>query len=562
MKEKKSLHRVDKRKTLGVSKGTASSSTGITDLDDLLGGGFPKESVVLVAGASGSGKSILSYQWLFEGIRKNENGAYITMTEPLFKTLKNLENLSFYDRSAIEQEKIKIIDLRDYKKELGQTDALLDFIEKTVKKTNVRRLCIDSITAIAYTLDDRSKIRNLIFRLGKMLSTLGCTTLLTSEISENSKLSAYGIEEFISDVILKLEQQETVQGFRRLIKIIKVRSRGYKEEVLQFRITDKGINPIPRIKISLDYKTTDEKISIGIPSFDRMLEGGIFRGSSNLIAGSTGTGKSVLSLHFILEGLKKNETCLYCNFEESKDQIMRDASKIGWDLEKYEKQGILIFRCVYPNEKSLYEHMADISEIVEKRNVERCVIDSISSISSSFPERHFMNFAKTMIGFLKSRNVTSFFTSFITSLIGSGSLGENSLPTLTDNILILRYIELDGQLQTIMNIVKVRGSPHSKGLINYNITEKGIVLGQTLSGYEGIMIGTTRKVSMSAEEKLREEFRRFIGPMADTIFLELKNKGISKENVLHYLNGLEKDRIMKKEDMELFRKNIMSILKD
>jgi circadian clock protein KaiC len=174
------------------------SSTGIKDFDNLLDGGFVKGSVVLLAGSSGSGKTIFSFQWLFEGVKNDETGIYITLTEPLFKTLENLEKLSYYNKEAVENEKLKIVDLRKiYDREGFNQRKILDFIEAEVKRTNAKRLCIDSITAIAYQLDDKAEIRAFIFALGTTLATLGCTTILTSEVSEIDKYSKYEVEEFI-----------------------------------------------------------------------------------------------------------------------------------------------------------------------------------------------------------------------------------------------------------------------------------------------------------------------------------------------------------------------------
>jgi circadian clock protein KaiC len=165
---------------------TVNSATGIQAFDEILDGGFPKGAVVLLAGSSGSGKSIFSFQWLFEGIKKQENGVYISLTEPLFKIVENLEKMEYYNREAIEQEQLKIIDIRDqFRTSDYKSEAIIDFIEKIVKETNAKRLCIDSITAIAYHYNDKSKIRTFIFELGTILATLGCTTILTSEVAKN-----------------------------------------------------------------------------------------------------------------------------------------------------------------------------------------------------------------------------------------------------------------------------------------------------------------------------------------------------------------------------------------
>jgi circadian clock protein KaiC len=480
---------------------TNASNTGIKEFDKLLDGGFTKGSIILLAGSSGSGKTIFSFQWLFEGIKNNENGIYITLTEPLFKTLENLEKLSYYDKEAIENEKLRIVDLREiYGKEGFDQQKILDFIEDEVKRTNAKRLCIDSITAIAYQLDDRAKIRAFIFAVGTTLATLGCTTVLISEVSEMNKYSKYEVEEFISDAIIRFDQINVKDEPQRIMRIIKVRGRNYRSDDIYFKITKDGINVFPKLRVLLEHFSTTERISMGISALDDMLGGGIFVGSSTLITGSPGTGKSTLGLSFIAEGLKNGETCLYAGFEESKTQVLRNAKNFGWDFEKYEREGLLVMRCIYPNEKHLEEHLADIRQIVEEKKIKRCVVDPLSAISSAFSPDAFISFSKRLNGYLKTQEVTPLFTSATTSLIGNTKDADAHLSTISDNIVLLRYVEMQGDVQSVINIIKMRGSEHSKSLRIYNITDKGIVVGKSLEGYEGVTTGVSKKIAELEEE--------------------------------------------------------------
>jgi len=473
----------------------SNSATGVKEFDELLDGGFPKGAVVLLAGSSGSGKTIFASQWLFEGVKNNENGIYITLTEPLFKILENLEKMNYYDRKAIEQERLKIIDLREsYAKNGFSRRNILNFIEEQVKQTNAKRLCIDSITAIAYHLNDKSQIRTFIFELGTILAALGCTTILTSEVAHQGKYSMYDVEEFISDAIIRLDQIKVKNEFQRTMHIVKVRGKSYRAEALPLKISKDGIKIFPEIHPPLNYVSTGEKISTGNLVLDEMLQGGFIQGSTTLAAGSTGTGKTLLCLQFIMDGLKKGEPCLYAGFEESKEQLTRNAKNFGWNLEKYEKKGLLALRGVYPSDKLLEEHLKDIKQVVDDNNIKRCVIDSLSSISHAFDEEAFSSFVIRLNGYLKVHGVTSFFTTATGSLIGSTALAENNLSTLTDSILMLRYVEMQGKLESVINILKMRGSGHCKDLRKYDISNKGIVIGPPLSDYEGIMTGSSKKI--------------------------------------------------------------------
>ena len=477
------------------------SNTGIKEFDKLLDGGFTKGSIILLAGSSGSGKTIFSFQWLFEGIKNNENGIYITLTEPLFKTLENLEKLSYYNKESIENEKLRIVDLREVcGKEGFDQRKILDFIEDEVKRTNAKRLCIDSITAIAYQLDDRAKIRAFIFALGTALATLGCTTVLISEVSEMNKYSKYEVEEFISDAIIRFDQINVKDEPQRIMRIIKVRGRNYRSDDIYFKITKDGINVFPKLRVPLEHFSTTERISMGISALDEMLGGGIFVGSSTLITGSPGTGKSTLGLSFLADGLKNGEICLYVGFEESKKQVLRNAKNFGWDFEKYEREGLLVMRCIYPNEKYLEEHLSDIRQIVEEKKIKRCVVDPLSAISSAFSPDVFISFSKRLNGYLKTREVTPLFTSATTSLIGNTKDVDSHISTISDNIILLRYVEMQGDVQSVINIIKMRGSEHSKSLRIYNITDKGIVVGKSLEGYEGVTTGVSKKIAELEEE--------------------------------------------------------------
>lgn len=543
------------------------SYTGVRELDLMLGGGFPKGAVVLLAGSSGCGKTILSYQWLFAGIHHGEKGLYFTVTEPLFKAVENLEAMGFYEREALESGQIRIVDLHDMISGSGSSggdgfdqDKVIDFIEEQVKDHNAKRLCIDSITAIAYQLHDKAQIRRFIFRLGTVLASLGCTTILTSEVTESGRYSVYCVEEFISDAIVRMDQVKVRGELQRVMGLVKVRGRSYRAEELFFRISDSGIKAFPQLRSELDYSSSTERHSTGVPELDEMLRGGLLEGASTLVAGPTGTGKTLLGMHFIMEGLRHGETCLYVGFEESREQFLRNAKGFGWDMEWYEREGLMTIQCAYPGEKLPEEHLHDIKHLVEKNDVKRCVVDSLSSVANSYTNEVFSGFAQRLNGYLKGQGVTALFTMATQSLIGQTTLTESKLSTMTDNIVMLRYVEMEGELRLMLNILKVRGSAHSKGLRRYDITSEGMQIGPSFVGYEGVLTGVGRKVADSMEERIEEEFRRFIGPMAGTVFSDLKTRGLTKEHIDEYLKDLTRQGILKKDDTQRFKERIAAII--
>lgn len=541
---------------------TEDSATGIVHLDNALRGGIPKGSVVLLAGSSGSGKTIFSFQWLFHGIKKGERGLYITLTEPLFKTLKNLECMSYYDRQAIEEQTLKIMDIRDTYGKINFEDPekIIELIEKEVMQTHAKRLCIDSVTAIAYFLNDITKIRKFIFELGKVLASLGCTTLLTSEVGDSNSYSIYGVEEFISDGIIRMDQIIDQGEYKRVMQLVKMRGKDYVGETYPLKISKDGIRVFPRIQIPLDYESSEERVSTGLVLLDKMIRGGAFKNSTTLIVGSTGTGKSLLGVHFIMQGLRKGENCLYMSFEESQKQIMRNALGFGWGLQEFLDNGQLSLRCTYANKKYLEEHLLEIKSIVEAKKITRCVIDSLSAISDVFLPEEFLSFANRLNGYLKTAGVTSYFTSAAATFIGTSSLTEKSLSTMTDSIIMLRLVEVDGELQKVINVVKLRGSSHDKSLRKYDITNHGVVIGHSLAGYEGVMSGSTRKVSETVEEKLRDEFRNQLGLKGDYYFEEARGHGISKENIFLTIDKAVTDSAITSDQSNKLKLKVSGIL--
>ncbi len=538
-----------------------SSDTGVDEFDRDIGGGFPKGSVVLLAGPSGSGKTIFSFQWLFHGARKGESALYITLTEPLFKSMKDLEAMDFYDRDAVESERIKVIDMRGIYSSGGfDSDKVLRFIEDQVEENGAKRLCIDSITGLAYSLNDKARIRKFIFELGKLLASLGCTSILTSEVTEPGTFSAYGVEEFISDGIISLDQVAVGKQRQRRLQIIKMRGRGYSEDEFRFKITEKGIMMLPQLVAAPVYPAFTERVSTGNAMLDEMLSGGIYRGSTTLISGTTGTGKTIFGMQFMMDGLRRGEKCSYVGFDESKVQMMRNARSVGFDFDGYYKKGMLRCMCGRTGERSLEEHLASIRQEVEKGDVNRLVFDSLSSLAASYPEERFVAFVKSLNDYLKLKGTTAY---FLTTAPPQGEEEPGysaSVEVIVDNILALRQVEMEGRLGFVLNVVKSKGSAHSRQLRRYSIGGGGVEVGQMLSGYEGVLTGTTRKVSETTEERIAEEFTRFIGPMGAKAFEEMSRRGISAETFSAYIDSLVADGIMKEDEAGEFRQRVMALL--
>ena len=542
-------------------------SIGIPGMESLLQGGIPSGSVLLISGESGTGKTIFSSQWPFYGIKQKESGIYITLTEPLFKTLQNLESMGFYDPKAVENQGVCILDAREMVNfhESSFSSKLLREIEKYVKKNRAKRLVIDSLTAILFRLQDKPAIREFIFDLGTMLAGLGCTSCLVSEIPKGRGYSAYGIEEFIADGVVYLTRKKVDHGFVRYLNIAKMRGVDFSGEYTGFSIGNDGIRLYPRMNASLaSINTSKNRLSSGVPGLDDALDGGLYESSSSLVVGATGAGKSVLGRHVLAEGLDKNKKSLLCAFEEPADQIIRNAESLGMNWGPYLKKGQLIIRALYPSEQSLEQHAYEINTLVKQGGFQRCVVDSISSFDHYYGKSAGYYLMRHLNNSFKAHGTTALFTSATKGFLGSSELTASSLSTITDNIIMLRYVEVASEIRQVLNVLKIRGNSHSRALYEYSIQSgKGLMVGHMLKGFEGILTGSTRRTEAPVVDRLREEFKEFLGPMGGNEFDALLEQGLqNKEDVLNYLARLMERRILTPAQYKEFKQHVEKIFSE
>lgn len=473
--------------------------TGIEGLDKTLESGIPEGHVVLVTGKAGCGKTVLSMQWLFEGWRKYDYpGIYIAVTEPFTKAIKNTTTMEFYNEKPIKDGNLRFTDLRSMlslmdfgtKAELDkdEIDELVDRIEELVDKNNAKRMVIDSITAVGYMIDDKELFRYLIFRLGTVLSGKECTVFLTSESRDGS--TPFNVEDFISDGIINLDYNQGEQSVIRKLEVSKMRGVDFRSGSIFFDISSKGMTVYPKIAVERRFAETDFKnrVNTGVEKLDEMLSGGYPTGHIILVTGNTGTGKSTLSMQFLVEGMENGEKTVFVNLEEPLNQVKKTALSHGWDFNKYEEEGLLSFVTpdlidTYPD-KFLYQ----ILDVVDEMGAERIVLDSVSSLpSSGLGQDELRQILLQLNSALKARGVTGLMTHLSSSMFGAGSgelLGSTQasdlrLSSLCDGVLMLRYVERDNKIGKSMNVLKMRGCDHDKYVRELNITDDGVEIGET-----------------------------------------------------------------------------------
>jgi len=537
-------------------------STGIHELDRILQGGFPTGAAVLLAGASGTGKTILATQWLFAGYDQfNEPGLFISLTEPVVKALNNARKMSFFKEEFISPVQIHFTDLRGIMKGLDlenkeftrrDIDTVVGVLDNMVRQSQAKRVVIDSVTAMAYRLKERDLIRDFIFRLGTLFAQSDANVLMTSEVVAEG-YSVYGVEEFIADGILKLSHRTMREELVRQLEVVKMRGTDYDPHPATFRISGNGMRLFPRLSRELAYHVSNSRLSTGIEGLDSMTGGGYFAGSSVLITGSSGTGKTIMALQFLVDGVKKGEKVVLVSFEESRDQLFRNARSFGWDLEAYEQQGLLHIITSYPEHRYLEEHIEMIRATVEEADgPKRLVIDSLSSLGNVFSEEILRDFVSRLNGFLKEKLITTLFTNATSTLLGATQITDSHLSTITDHIIMIRYVEIQSELHHAVLILKMRGSAHDKKLRELIFTPAGLRITSEFKGLEGVLKGTTRRVSASVQEQLHSLFLEFMGPMGDTIFAQEREKGLTLESVSRMIEELGDQGIISKRRKEEF----------
>jgi circadian clock protein KaiC len=533
------------------------------------GGGLPLGATVLLSGGSGTGKTILATQWLFTGYDQfKEPGVYISLTEPVSKALKNAGKMAFFKKEHVNPTQVYFTDLRGILKglDLSQRDLvradipiIIETLSHLVETSGAKRVVLDSITALAYRLKHKDLIREFIFELGTALAALDANVILTSEAADQ-KLSVFGVEEFISDGIIKLSLGRTHQELVRTLTVVKMRGIDYAAHPASFRISREGFILFPRLTRDLTYPVSEARIATGISGLDLMTCGGFLEGSSILLTGASGSGKSIMSLQFVVNAALAGKKALYISFEESRHQILRNAASFGWNLALLEQKEMLRFIVSYPEKRYLEEHIALISKEVAAFSPAVLVVDSLSSFGNVYSDDLLIDFVSRLNGFLKEKRITTIFTYATAALLGETRITDAHLSTITDHIIMLRYVEINSELHHAVLILKMRGSSHDKKLREIEFGNQGLRITTDFSGYEGVLFGSMRKVSATVSDQLRALFLETLGPMGEKIFAGELSQGLSKDRIQNMIKQLGHQGIVSKRKQEEFVQKLEDIL--
>ncbi|MCH9612088.1 MAG: Circadian clock protein kinase KaiC [Chlamydiia bacterium] len=480
--------------------------TGISELDTMLNGGLPVGATILLKGTAGTGKTILASQWLFNGYKLyNEPGMFISLTESIAKYIRNVETFEFYDPSILNPSEVHMSDLREVMREKKldgkplsweECRELIDLICHMVETIGAKRVVLDSITGLLLHIHTDEMIRFFIFELGKGLGNLDATVILTSEVSDSPDQN-YRVEDFISDGIISLYQRVSCEDHpQRRLKVVKMRGVEFDEYPTSLQIQKEGIRLFPRERSVLKSLATYDRLAIDGQGLNEMLGGGIFKGSSIIISGPSGSGKTILSLQILYSALLNGEKGVYISFEESREQILRNASTFGWDFEKYEKEGKLAIISISLFSNTPEAHFAFIQNEVEKLGANILIFDAISSLYPILAQDLLKEAIANLITKLKSQAVTSILTIASPDLVQNNKISQDQLSTQSDSIIILRYIEIASEIRHGILVLKHRGSSHNKDVRELYFTEKGLLVGKSFSEYENLLSGSANTIKV------------------------------------------------------------------
>jgi circadian clock protein KaiC len=489
--------------------------TGISGFDVFSEGGLPQGRTTLITGTAGSGKTIFACQFLIEGIKRGQNGVFVSFEESPKMLRKNMRGLGWNIQTWEEESKWSFVDASPQDRSLPlvsgeyDLDPLITRLIYAIEQVNAQRVAMDSLGAIFSYVPNIGQVRGAMFKLAQILREMEITAVLTSErTAEYGEISRYGIEEFVADNVIILRNSLVEEKRRRTIEILKFRGVSHQHGEFPFTIvSEQGIVVIPFSTDVSKRKSSRKRIPSGNQELDAMCGGGWFEGSIILISGATGTGKTLMATEFIKGGVKNGEKCLFFAFEESREQLLHNALGWGVDFEQMERENQLKIVCRYPEITGLESHYVQMSKYIEQFQPQRVVIDSISSLEKLAPLQNFREFLLTLNTLIKEKGITCLSTANTPNLIGSESITELNISTNTDLIVLLRYVEVYGEIRRGLAVLKMRGSKHDKDIREFLIDEQGMHLGQPFRNITGILAGNPSLVNSDELDRLSNLFR-------------------------------------------------------
>jgi circadian clock protein KaiC len=486
--------------------------TGIRGLDEITKGGLPKGRPTLICGSAGSGKTLFAMEFLMRGAMDyGEPGVFMTFEETPEDLAKNFISLGFDLPDMMSRGLIATDHVRIERREIEETgeydlEGLFIRLGSAIDSIGAKRVVLDTIEALFSELPNATILRAELRRLFLWLKDRGVTAIVTGE-SGDKTLTRYGLEEYVADCVILLDFRIVEQIATRRLRIVKYRGSSHGADEYPFLVDEKGVSILPITSLGLDYRVSTERISTGVPKLDAMLGGkGFYRGSTVLVSGTAGTGKTSLSSTFAEAACLRGERCLYFAFEESPRQIIRNMRSIGMDLGRWVKKGLLKFHSARPSLYGLEMHLVTFHKVIEAFKPQVFIVDPISNLINAGTASEVKSILTRLIDYLKMQQISTFLTD-LTHFGSSLERTSEEISSLIDTWLLLRDIELKGERNRGLYILKSRGMAHSNQIQEFLLTNHGIGLVDIYTGSGEALTGSAR-AALEAEEKASELARR------------------------------------------------------
>jgi len=460
-------------------KGIAKCATGIAGLDEITGGGLPRGRPILLCGSAGSGKTLLAMEFLVRGAAEfGEPAVFISFEEAAGELIENVRSLGFDVPGLIARKKIAIDHVMIERSEIEETgeydlEGLFIRLEHAVRSVRAKRVVLDTLEALFAGLKDEAIVRAELRRLFRWLKDRNLTAVITAERG-NQSMTRCGLEEYVADCVILLDHRVSEQITTRRLRVVKYRGSLHGTDEYPFLISSHGISVLPITSLGMDYPVTEQRISTGIASLDNLLGGqGYFRGSSVLISGTPGTGKTSMGAHLVDAACRRGERAMIFAYEESVSQLVRNLRSIGLNLDRWIRKGLLQVHSARPTLYGVERHLVEIHDHVTAFDPEIVYVDPLNHLSATGKEMELQSILIRLVDFLKQSGITAIFTQLQSVGHSDETLGVSSL---MDSWLELRNDERNGSYQRTMFILKSRGMGHSNRRHEFVITGQGLRL--------------------------------------------------------------------------------------
>jgi circadian clock protein KaiC len=478
----------------------AKAPTGIPGLDQITGGGLPLGRVTLVTGSAGAGKTLLGLEFLVSGARQHgEPAVLLTFEETAAKVAANVRSLGF-DLDALQRDGLLVV--LAFQVDPAEIVAAGEFdfeplfmiLGDAIGRVGAKRVMLDTIEVLFGAFGDDSIVRAELSRLARWLEAQGVTAIVTGERGDKG-LIGQGIEEYVSDCVIMLDHRVREEISTRRLRVVKYRGSAHGTNEYPFVISARGFTLLPVTSITLDYGASEERVSTGIDRLDHMLGGGLFRGSTALVTGTAGTGKSSIGAHLVNSACGRGERALLVLYEESPEQVLRNMRSVGLDLRQWVDAGLLRIWAVRPSAFGLESHLAVLGQLIEELAPSMAVLDGIGSLADGVPPREAASMVGRKVDMFKARGITT-----LATVLGQGDeVGIVNMSSLVDTWLLLRNVETNGERNRLLFVLKSRGTSHSNQVREFVLTGHGIELVDVYVGPAGVLAGSARLAQQAAE---------------------------------------------------------------